>query len=519
MIERVRLQMRVITRRQALREGLVGTAALTLARCGAGDEPEVPAHSGSTLRSTWADPVGDGQLRVAAGEQLLDRLELGPPAASIGVLATLAHLTDAHVLDASSPARVTFLDRLGPPFQSTFRPQEALTAQVLSGAVGAVRALDPQVVIQGGDLIDNDQTNELQQALAILRGGRVRPGSGPNGYVGVQSAANGDPFYYRPDVDAPRYPGLLAAAVAPFSSPALETPWHAVLGDHDALVAGEIVPTTLTRSLAVGDRALWDLPSGLQLPAGARRTVTLSPDGPPDPGLVDVLLRRALSGPTVQVPADPGRQELSIEEVVARLGAASAAGLSGAGATPSASGPRLDYAFDVGRRLRVIVLDLVRRAGGSGGLVATDQPHWLQRQLMGAGQRWVVVVSHQPLTTSSGGEALLERLDRWPRVIAILSGHTHRNRIVARTTPAGGYWIISTASLIDYPQQARALRLLATAGGGVAIQTWMLDHVFPGQLGRTARQLSFLDAQGGRPEHLAGAHQDRNVTLYRRGVA
>jgi len=116
-------------------------------------------------------------------------------------------------------------------------------------------------------------------------------------------------------------------------------------------------------------------------------------------------------------------------------------------------------------------------------------------------------------------DTLLERLDHWPRVIAILSGHTHRNRIVARPTPAGGYWIVSTASLIDYPQQARALRLVATAGGGVAIQTWMLDHVFPGPLGRTARQLSFLDAQGGRPEGLAGDHLDRNVTLYRRGVA
>jgi hypothetical protein len=106
-------------------------------------------------------------------------------------------------------------------------------------------------------------------------------------------------------------------------------------------------------------------------------------------------------------------------------------------------------------------------------------------------------------------------LDRSPRVIAALWGHTHRNRIVARPTRAGGYWLISTASLIDYPQQARALRLIATAGGGVALQTWMLDHAFAGQLGTTARQLAYLDAQGGRPNGFAGTRVDRNVTLYR----
>jgi hypothetical protein len=103
-------------------------------------------------------------------------------------------------------------------------------------------------------------------------------------------------------------------------------------------------------------------------------------------------------------------------------------------------------------------------------------------------------------------------------VIAALSGHTHRNRIAARATAAGGYWILSTASLIDYPQQGRAVRVLSTTDGGVAIQTWMLDHVFPGALGATARQLSYIDAQGGRPKGFVGTRRDRNVVLYRRAV-
>jgi hypothetical protein len=176
---------------------------------------------------------------------------------------------------------------------------------------------------------------------------------------------------------------------------------------------------------------------------------------------------------------------------------------------------RLDYALNAGTRLRLIVLDIVRRGGGSGGLVDPAQPAWLAHELATAADRWVIVVSHQPLASSEGGTAILALLDRAPRVIAALSGHTHRNTIVPRRTSAGGYWLISTASLIDFPQQARALRVRSTVGGGVAIETWMLDHVFPGSLGTIARQLSYLDAQGGRPHGFAGARGDRNAVLYR----
>jgi hypothetical protein len=285
-----------------------------------------------------------------------------------------------------------------------------------------------------------------------------------------------------------------------------------VLGDHDALVAGELVPTELTRSLAVGGRALWDLPAGLSLPPGTRTGLLASPDGPPEPVLVDELLTEALRGPTVPVPADPARRQLQFPEVLRRLGA------SGPAAVPRAA-DRLDYALDVGSHLRLIVLDLVRRGGGSGGEVATGQAAWLAGELTRSDLRWVVVVSHQPLESSAGGDQLLALLDRSPRVIAALSGHTHRNQIRPRDTPGGGYWLISTASLIDFPQQARALRVAPTPGGGVAIQTWMLDHVAPGDLGTIARELSYLDAEGGRPRGFAGTHQDRNAILYRRAVA
>lgn len=492
-----------LSRRELLASGAAGALALALAGCGGGLEP---ARSGSTRGSTWSG--AGGELEVAPGTELIARTELGPAAPLGKRLATLGHLTDAHVMDAESPARVPFLSQLGQPFNSTFRPQEALTAQVMDGAVRALDALRPDAVIQGGDLIDNAQENELSRGLALLAGGRIEPRSGARRYHGVQEAADADPFYYRPDIDAPRYPGLLGAATGRFHAAGLKAPWYPVLGDHDLLVQGILTPTALTDRIARGDRAVWRLPTDLKAPAGADELSAAAPDGLPDPFLFEPLIRQLLTAPSVRVPADARRRELGAAAVLAQL--RRAASLPGSGAL-------LDYTFDVGPRLRVIVLDLVRREGGSDGLVHEGQSAWLSRQLAGAGDRWVLVVTHQPLTNSVGGSGLLALLDRHPRVFAVLSGHTHENRIEPRRGPGGGYWLISTASLIDYPQQARALRLRETDGGGIALQTWMLDHV-PSELGDISRELSYLDSQGGRPQHFAGTPRDRNATLFKSAV-
>jgi 3',5'-cyclic AMP phosphodiesterase CpdA len=492
-----------LSRRELLASGAAGALALALAGCGGLGV----ATSGSTRDSTWNG--ASGELEVAPGAPLLARTELAPVAPLARSLATIGHLTDAHVMDAESPARVPFLSQLGQPFNSTFRPQEALTAQVMDGAVRAIDALHPDAVIQGGDLIDNAQENELLRGLALLAGGRVDPGSGARRYHGVQEARDADPFYYRPDIDAPRHPGLLDAATRRFHAAGLKAPWYPVLGDHDLLVQGILTPTSLTDRVARGGRAVWRLPSGLKAPPGASDLAAAAPDGLPDPSLFEPLIQQLLTAPGVNVPADPQRRELSAATVIGQLRRAGSA---------SGGGSYLDYTFDLGPRLRVIVLDLVRREGGSDGLVHGGQSDWLVEQLARAGDRWVLVVTHQPLTNTVGGSGVLALLDRYPRVVAVLSGHTHSNRIEPRRGPAGGYWLISTASLIDYPQQARALRLHETEGGGVALQTWMLDHV-PAELGDISRELAYLDAQGGRPQGFAGDPRDRNVTLFKAKVA
>ena len=474
-------------------------ATLALAGCGAASSHDDDNPATSTLRATWVDRNGDGTLERGPAEPMVARTELGPASRPVGTLATLGFVTDVHVRDPESPARASLLDRLGPPFSSTFRPQEALSGQVLAGAVRAIDAAKSTVVIEGGDLIDNDQADELDQALRIVHGGRVRPDSGTPGYQGPQQASDPDPAFFRPALDAPRIPDLLARAVAPFFSPGLRAPWYPVPGNHDLLVEGEVPPTPALQRLATGDRRLVEVDRSRLRSADALRA--------DPPAAVAALLRGgALPGRSVRVAPDPDRRLLSPSELVARL--------RGASAAPKGGGPRMDYTFDAGPSVRGIVLDGIERDRDAFAL-SHGQLGWLAQQLRAAGNRWVVVVSHAPLARSASGRAALALLDRDRHVVAALSGDTHKNRIAPRRTAAGGYWLISTGSLADWPMQARMLRLVRTADGGVALQTWMLDTAGgPASLPGIARQLAFLDAQGGRPQGFRGTRRDRNAVLY-----
>ncbi|MEJ7716268.1 MAG: metallophosphoesterase [Thermoleophilaceae bacterium] len=452
--------------------------------------------SRSTRQATFGDRDADGVLERGHGEPLADRTELAPRSRVARPLATLAQISDAHVRDEESPARAFFLDRLGEPFTSTFRPQEALSPQTLTAAVRSINRLRPDAVLETGDLADNAQANEMDQALAVLRGGRVVPGSGARGYDGPQSASRADPFLYRPGLDAPRHPDLLASAQRPFRSPGLRAPWYPVAGNHDLLVQGEA--TAVPAPAGPGHR--------LADPGGARRG---APDPARRPGVRPRRDRRRAGSRAPGAHHLDGRRSRAEAVERGRGGRAPAPGQRTGGA-----GARLDYSFSVGRHLRVITLDVVNRAGGSQAVVGAAQLAWLRDQLARAGDRWVMVLSHQPLAGARGGAAVLSELDRNPRVVAAVSGHTHTNSIRPRRSPAGGYWLIATASLTDYPQQARALKLVRTVGGGVAVETWMVDTA-PSRLGDTARDLSYLDAQGGRPQGNAGARRDRNVRLFK----
>ena len=281
-------------------------AALALAACG-DDRPAAAPTTGSTLRATLVDRDGDGFLEAGPGEPLRDR---GEPSKPGRTLATFAQLTDAHVRDEESPARVPFLDRTGAPFTSTFRPQEAFSTQVLDAAVRALNRERPQAVFVTGDITDNAQRNELTQALATLNGGTVRPDSGAPGYAGVQAADSADPFYYRPDHDAPTHPGSLQAAQRPFKAEGLRAPWYPLVGNHDVLAQGEVPVTPEIDAFATGDRLVPSLPPRLEPP----RDEASAQDA------VAGLLADRWALDTIAVPADSARTLNAPGEAERRLG-------------------------------------------------------------------------------------------------------------------------------------------------------------------------------------------------------
>ncbi len=91
-------------------------------------------------------------------------------------------------------------------------------------------------------------------------------------------------------------------------------------------MAGELVPNRLTQALAVGDRALWSMPTNLELPDGLKLSAGDSPDGPRIQALLAAFVEQALAGPTVQVPPDARRYELEFPQVIERLWTGSRAG-------------------------------------------------------------------------------------------------------------------------------------------------------------------------------------------------
>jgi metallophosphoesterase (TIGR03767 family) len=417
-----------------------------------------------------------------------------------------AHLSDLHVTDHQSPARMELLDRYvdpDSPFRwelgivGTYRPQELLTHHVVEAMVQAVNAelrgpvsgapIDLAVIT--GDATDNAQRNELDSYLGLLNGSAtVVPDSGDlTRYAGVAGPDVDDARYWHPEggpqdlargrYGFPEVPGLLAAMREPFRATGLGVPWLAVHGNHDLLMQGTVPSMTPWADIHTGARKAVSPAPELDILRAFRGFANC------DPRSLDLLVGSLYH----QVDPDPGRTAVTRGEHV-RAHLASGGVPHGHGYTDAnAHHGTAYYAFDSGV-VRVVTLDTVNEHGGWNGSLDREQLEWLRAELDAAAGRPVVLLSHHPLETllndrNVDGEPprvlageVHALLVQHPNVVLWLNGHTHAHRISPLYRPDGSVGLVqvTTASHIDWPQQSRIVELLELDGCYI-VATTVLD--------------------------------------------
>jgi metallophosphoesterase (TIGR03767 family) len=551
---------------------------------------------------TIVDVNHDNRLEYGPREPIQQRTDLAQPGSpgAVRSLITFAQMTDTQLLDEESPARVEFTDRIGEPYVAAYRPQEGLLPMVLAREVAAVNAYGPELVMVTGDNTDNTQLNEVRWFIDILDGGTINADSGRGGSCKAPArrtsfrGMRGGKRYYEPDrssgQDGPGYsplarvnlrtvkrsnavrdyPGIFEEMNRPFRSEGLDAPWYTVIGNHDALVQGNVPGNAFFASVATGCVKVTDLSQ-----RAWKLIRPLARDGITDAEntqIVQIIYGDFLSTISApgkhrklwkRVPGDPRRALLYRKADYMREYFKTSTFETGHGLGPDnlASGEG-NYAFAPKPGLRFVVLDTVAAAGPDGNLDHT-QFLWLHTQLLAAeaAHELVVVFGHHslpsmsqhesnahygltgscpsslPATPPAPDESVLCLLRRHPSVVALVAGHSHRNRITPYTRPGGGgFWEIVTSSHADWPQQSRLIGISDLGNGVLSILTNIIEQSSPPRPGKRARssgrllatkevtrlasiarELSFNDpdaenGEDGTPDR-RGTPLDRNVDL------
>lgn len=503
--------------------------------------PSAPIRRGAVLRRGQVQPYYGLQRGMVEPHQVRTDLYAGPLASEPVSLAHVAHLTDVQLIDAQSPSRLEAVHALGRRPETRLmlplmRPQELLAAHATDALIRRIDALTGsprtgaplQLMLTTGDNIDNMQHNELAAFLQLLDGGVVDLDSGGASYEGAQDgrfdwawAPEEPDSVWGLDHGFPHVPGLLDAALAPLRVGGTRLPWLSCFGNHDGLVQGRVPGT----------------PELVELTLGHRKAAVVRAE---DAGSFTDDPHPAYADRSWTVTADAERRLISRAEYVAAhfdRGRPRGHGFTDENRRAGTA----YYAHDELPGIRVVVLDTTNPAGVFEGSIDRAQFDWLQEMLRSAAEQdlLVVVASHHPRASMTNdrvsgcgvegdgprvlGDEVDQLLLRHPHVIAWVSGHIHRNRVTPRAAEGGGgYWEVSTSSVMDWPTQCRLIEVLDHGGGTLSLLLTMVDHDGPvvpeavdsvDELAGWHRELAANDPFGVGGFNAQGERRDRNVEL------
>lgn len=439
------------------------------------------------------------------------------------------HITDLHIVDEESPARLAVADSILEQLDissSAFHPQEDL---LFSSTDAMIRTLNRislksnfDFLLNTGDSIDNAHQIELDWFVDAMNGKVVDPDSGRNDDPVAGPGNDGN--------DPLKMTGLLS-----------NMPFYAAVGNHDVLYQGNI-PEYLREVFNAIVEPLLGKEFSILNPVGNYSNGVIVPKATPynpdklKPG---------------KIVADPRRASLSskgfistyIENTEDRPVFGFPKSLQGKEQAYYSTKPRDNSP------IRLIVLDTTCRIGTAAGIIDQDQfEHFLIPELDDAKRagELVIIASHHPsnsiMTLSRAKERMVnvcrkdknmhkamkqlarhmeERVETiegnlfthtlasYSNVILHIVGHQHTNKITPIGEKEHGYWEVQTSSLIGFPQQSRLFEIVYEGNNIGAIQTCVVDYESSkNPLAEKCRELAQKDNGGHR-----GNNSDRNTIL------